>query len=123
VRIDPADQDVEPFGSTLVGRLQHGVGFPDARGCAQKDLERAATLPRFFFLDAGQEGIGIGPVLGHIGTHRASPRTPCVAIYHSLLERVQGEVQSQDTHPWLAEQAELATLRGSLDELPDSLLV
>ena len=47
VRIDPADQDVEPFGATLMGRLQHGVGLTDTGGGAEEDLESTPLLRGF----------------------------------------------------------------------------
>jgi len=45
--------------------FEHGVSFAHASRGAKEDLEFAAGLVRLFLLHTGQQGIRVGPVLGH----------------------------------------------------------
>ena len=69
VRLDVADDTSTPSSRRSRRRLEHRVGLAHAGGGAEEDLELAAPLPRLLLLDAGEERVGIGPVLAH----RSSP--------------------------------------------------
>src|SRR5262249_9393966 len=65
VGIDPAHDDVDALLASSVSRLEHGVGFAYASRGTEENLEFTAALMRLFFLYAGPQGIGIGPVVMH----------------------------------------------------------
>ena len=60
VGFDVADDDVAPVLQFALRRLEHGVGFADARAHAEKNLEPAALFLGGFALKRGQQGVGIG---------------------------------------------------------------
>jgi hypothetical protein len=58
VRLDDADDDIEPFATTLLRRFQHGVGLADTGRRADKDLEAAAL----FFCRRLEQRLRRGPL-------------------------------------------------------------
>jgi hypothetical protein len=65
MRIDQAHHHVDTLLTPGVRGLEHGVGFADASRSTEKDLELATGPLCLFLLHAGQQGIGIGPVVMH----------------------------------------------------------
>ena len=61
VGLDVADDHIHASVARLAGGLEHGVRLADARRGAEKHLQLAAALSRFLFLDAGGEGVRVGP--------------------------------------------------------------
>src|SRR5262245_32373746 len=64
--INPAHHDVDALLAPGLRRLEHGVGFAHASRGTEEDLEFATGLLRLFLLHAGQQGIGMGPVVLHM---------------------------------------------------------
>src|SRR4029077_14870222 len=65
VQLDVGHDDVNAVGVLLARGLQHRVGLAHAGGGAEEHLELAAARPRFLLLDARQQHLGIGPLVGH----------------------------------------------------------
>ena len=67
VGLDDAGDDVDAGGALGARGLEHRVGLADAGGGAEEDLQLAPRPPRLFITHVREEGIGIGPPLGHAG--------------------------------------------------------
>ena len=112
VRLDVPDDDVGPVAPQAVGVVEHLVGLPDAGRHPEVDLELPeAGVPRRL----PEEGLGVGAsVVGgsrHEPDYRASGgRRPegCAPV-----ENV--EVQQEDVHARLAEEAEEAPFGAARD--------
>ena len=65
VGLDQADHHVNAFGLLLARGRQHRVGLAHARARAEEDPEAAALFLPLVALDAGEQLVGVGAVLGH----------------------------------------------------------
>jgi hypothetical protein len=56
---DVADNHIHTFIFSLVGGLEHGVGFSYPGGIAKKNLKFAALSSYLFVLGLGEESVGV----------------------------------------------------------------
>src|SRR5438270_1603216 len=68
-----AHDDIGPGATHRLRRNQHCVGFADARGGAEEDLQLAARRALLLRLEFREELIGVGPLSFH---RRPSAVTP-----------------------------------------------
>ena len=75
VGIDPAHHDVDTLLTPVVRCFKHGVRFANTRRGTKEDLEFAAALLGVSsVLHAGEQDVGIGPLIMH--TYRSSRYLP-----------------------------------------------
>jgi len=65
VGLDVSDDHVDAVGTLLARGFQHRVRLAHAGRRAEKHLQLSPTGAGLLFLDAGEERLGIGPVLAH----------------------------------------------------------
>ena len=65
VGLDHAHDDLDALAGTGARRFQHRVRLPHAGGRAEEDLEAAARRPPFLLAYLREEGLRIGPAVGH----------------------------------------------------------
>ena len=65
VRLDVADDDIGSRRTLGLGGRQHGVRLADAGRVAEEDSQLAAAGATLFVVHAGQQGVGIGPLIVH----------------------------------------------------------
>ncbi len=70
MRLEIADQDVDPLFGHLAAGFEHRIRLADARRRAEEDLQLAPLVARFFRLHAGEQGIGVRSFFGHGGSRK-----------------------------------------------------
>ena len=83
VRLDHADDDIGASTRACLALGQHLVGLADTRRRAEEHLEATDTLPR----GDAQEGIGIGPVVGHVHGCGVAPSPSSCRLRSSTFTR------------------------------------
>ena len=71
VRLGDADHDVGSQRALRARSREHRVGLADPCRGAEEDLQLAAARLRLLLLQSGQELVGIGALVGHLGKLRS----------------------------------------------------
>jgi hypothetical protein len=100
VSFNEADDESGAVAQLLLGGAEHGVGFADAGAHAEEDFQTTAARARLVAAEGCEEGVGIRP-------RRCG---------HDLLYLVEGAIQQEHVDGGLAEDDEVAGVRGGGDE-------